>query len=159
MGRRPLIAMGLGWLLVVAAVAVVTFVVVDRAGREVGQASAAQTVGALPSAGATASPEATTTPTAEPSGSVPTTTAGPTPTPAAAELRTTSFTTPGGTVVASCAGSVLSLGSITVRDGWRFERESEDQGLEVKFKSRASDAEDVEIVLGCVGGVPTRLAG
>ena len=176
MGRRPLLAMALGWILVVAAVAAVTFVVVDRAGRAVGQASAARTVAPLPSrsvspppapspATRTATPSSTPTPaTARTTAPSPTRTSSrpaPTPTPAVrpAATRTASFTTEGGTVVASCAGTVLTLGSITPRDGWRFEKESEHGGLEVKFKAREEDVDDVEIVIGCVRGSPTRLEG
>lgn len=177
MGRRPLLAMALGWVLVVAAVAAVTFVVVDRAGRGVGQASAARTVAPLPSrsvspppspgpATSTATPSSTPTPVTARSAAAPSPTRTsrrptPTPTPAVrpAGTRTASFTTEGGTVVASCAGTVLTLGSITPRDGWRFEKESEHGGLEVKFTAREEDVDDVEIVLGCVRGTPTRLEG
>ena len=147
MGRRPLVGMVLAWVAVVLAVATVTFVVVDRAGRGVGQASAAGTVAPVPSASPSTSPgmPATATSTASP------TTA---PTPA---TRTASFPTAGGTVVASCDGTTIVLGSITVRDGWRFEDEAEGGELEVKFRTDATDVDDVELVLGCVDGIPTAL--
>lgn len=163
MGRRPLLAMALGWLVVVLAVGAITFVVVDRAGRGVGQASAARTVAPVP----TSSGSGATSP-----GGAPTPTATPTPSPVAsrtpgqpaikpsvepsprpAEVRVASFTTEGGTVVAECAGTALRLVSITPRDGWRFEQEAEDRGLEVKFESGESD---VEIVVVCSRGVPVR---
>ncbi len=155
MGRRPLLAMALGWVLVVAAVAVVTFIVVDRAGRGVGQASAARTVAPVPSTDVSATPDST--PTARPTRSDPLVT--PAPTTPAPTPRTESFTTEGGTVVASCHDAVVSLESITVRDGWRFEQESEGGRLEVKFESRQDSVEDVEIHLECVAGVPTRSDG
>lgn len=147
MGRRPLLAMALGWVLVVAAVAVVTFIVVDRAGRGVGQASAARTVAPVPTIDVSGTAESTPAPTR----SDPLATPAPQPTP-----RTQSFTTEGGTVVASCDGEEVTLESITVRDGWRFEQELERGRLEVKFESRQGDIDDVEIDLGCVAGVPTR---
>ncbi|HET6967597.1 MAG TPA: hypothetical protein VFI44_04925 [Ornithinibacter sp.] len=174
MGRRPLLAMALGWVLVVVAVAAVTFVVVDRAGRGVGQASAARTVAALPSGAASPSPSSTpaTTPPARSSSPTPAPTRTPAPapprtsrppaparTPAArpALTRTSSFTTDGGTVVVSCDKAVLTLESITPRDGWRFEDKSDDGELEVKFRTREEDVDDVEITIGCVRGTPTQL--
>lgn len=160
MGRRPLWGMVLAWVAVVIAVATVTFVVVDRAGRGVGQASAAGTVAPLPSAGPSTTPgmPGTATPTASPSGSpTGTATASTAAASPTAATRTASFPTAGGTVVASCDGTTIVLGSITVRDGWRFEDEAERGEIEVKFRTDAKDVEDVELVLGCVDGIPTAL--
>ena len=70
-----------------------------------------------------------------------------------AEPRTASFTTDGGTVVAQCVGTAIELVSITPRDGWRCEQESEHGGLEVKFKS---GEREVEIAVVCVRGAPVR---
>ena len=56
-------------------------------------------------------------------------------------------------MVATCTGSQISLDSIRPRDGWRFEKESEHGGLEVGFKT---DEREVDILLICVRGVPTR---
>ena len=170
MGRRPLVAMVAGWFAVVLAVAAITFVVVDRAGRGVGRASAAETVAVV----ATGVPEGSASPTRKPtpsetperSTSSPRTT-GPeptpskretpesesTPTPREPESQTASFTTDGGIVVATCEGSQISLDSIRPRDGWRFEKESEHGGLEVVFKAVERE---VEIHVSCQGGVPTR---
>ena len=128
MGPRPLVGMVLGWLAVVVAVAAITFVVVDRAGRGVGQASAAETVAVLPP------------PTTPPTASAPT------------PRDTASFTSDGGTVVASCTDGQVELVSIRPRDGWRFEKESEHGGLEVAFRG---DGQQVELLLRCVDGVPT----
>jgi cytoskeletal protein RodZ len=170
MGRRPLVAMVAGWFAVVLAVAAITFVVVDRAGRGVGRASAAETVAVVAtevpkrSASPTQKPTPSRTPerstssprTTEPEPS-PTTRTTPepesTPTPREAESQTASFTTDGGIVVATCEGSQLSLDSIRPRDGWRFEKESEHGGLEVVFKAVERE---VEIHVSCQGGVPTR---
>jgi hypothetical protein len=158
MGRRPLWGMVLAWVAVVLAVATVTFVVVDRAGRGVGQASAAGTVAPVPSASPSATPgmPGTATPSASPSSGspAPTGSPGPTSTPA---VRTASFPTAGGTVVASCDGVTITLGSITVRDGWRFEDEAEQGEIEVRFRPNADDVDDVELVLACVNGIPTAL--
>ncbi|HET7761434.1 MAG TPA: hypothetical protein VFL46_03670 [Phycicoccus sp.] len=176
--RPPLVVMLLAWLLVVTAVGVVTYLVVGSAGRGVGQASAAATVAPLPPAGPdpTASPGPTTPASAVPR---PTRSATPAPTvsrttaPAPAPTRssppvvrtapppapttvTRSFTTQGGTVVATCTGSTVRRDSITPRDGWRVEDDTEHGTLEVKFK--AAEAE-VELTLRCVGGVPTRVDG
>jgi hypothetical protein len=173
MGRRPLVAMVAGWFAVVLAVAAITFVVVDRAGRGVGRASAAETLAVVsttvPPGSASRTPTARPTPsrtpqrstsarpsqTPEPDPSNPRTTPGPksTPTPREPESQTASFTTDGGIVVASCDGSQISLDSIRPRDGWRFERESEHGGLEVVFKA---GEREVEIHVSCQGGVPTR---
>lgn len=145
MGRRPLWGMALAWVAVVLAVATVTFVVVDRAGRGVGQASAAGTIAPVPSGSPSTTPgmPGTTTPAVSPAAS-----------PTAA-TRTASFPTAGGTVVASCAGRTMTLGSITVRDGWRLEDETEGGAIEVKFKNVVEDVDDVEVVLRCVDGIPT----
>lgn len=162
MGRRPLLAMALGWVLVVVAVATVTFVVVDRAGRGVGQASAAGTVAPLPSDAASATSSSRPTSSATAASSTPVT-SGPGATSPKPVARTASFTTDGGTVVATCTEVVLTLGSITVHDGWRFDKESEHGGLGVKFSrgddDDGDDGDEVEITLGCVDGIPTRLEG
>ncbi len=173
MGRRPLLVMVLGWLSVVVAVAAITFVVVDRAGRGVGRASAAGTVALVESTARSSTTAAPPSPTpseteteAPPKSEKPSSTRAPartsTPrqtapapvsTPREPERRTASFTNEGGTVVASCRGSEISLDSIRPRDGWRFEKEVEHGGLEVVFKAVERE---VEILLVCVRGVPTR---
>ena len=172
MGRRPLVAMVAGWFAVVLAVAAITFVVVDRAGRGVGRASAAQTVAvvatSVPQGSASRTPTRKPTPSQTPERSTSSPrTAAPEPTPSARttpepestptprepESETASFTTDGGIVVATCEGSQISLDSIRPRDGWRFEKESEHGGLEVTFKT---DEREVEIHVSCQGGVPTR---
>lgn len=172
MGRRPLVAMVAGWIAVVLAVAAITFVVVDRAGRGVGRASAAETVAVVattvPQGSASRTPTRKPTPSQTPGRSTssrPTTEPEPTPTkrttpetestptPREPESQTASFTTDGGIVVATCEGSQISLDSIRPRDGWRFEKESEHGGLEVVFKTVERE---VEIHVSCQGGVPTR---
>ncbi len=154
MGPRPLVALSLGWLLVVTVVAAVTFVVVDRAGRGVGQASAARTVAPLPTDQAVP-PSPGATPEVPPA---PTPSGGETTAVRPVEPRTVSFTTPGGTVVASCAGAELSLESITPFDGWRFEEDTEHDGFEVAFVPGGDGDDEVEIILACVGGSPQRVS-
>lgn len=152
MRQRRLLVMALAWVAIVAAVATVTFIVVDRAGRGVGQASGAP---ALPDVASSTGTPVTPTPTAT-VGSPGSTATDTGPTASAGVTRTESFITAGGTLVASCDGEQVTLESITVRDGWRFEQESEGGRLEVKFESRQDDdAEDAELRLACVGGTPT----
>lgn len=178
--RPPLTAMALVWGLVVLLVGAVTFVVVDRAGREVGQASAASSLAVVPatSSGGTGTastapsstpsvrpttpatttrPPRTTSPTHRPPTSGTHTTRPPatTPPPPAPTTRTASFTTQGGTVVASCTGTAIRLGSITVRDGWRVEQDAERGGIEVHFRS---GEREIELALRCSGGVPTQVS-
>ncbi len=163
MGRRPLLLMVLGWLGVVVAVGAITFLVVDRAGRGVGQASAAERVVVLPSSTSPSSPPTSREPSPASPEPTPTTrstaTASTSPEPAPTRTSsddgrdTESFSSDGGTVVATCTGSTITLSSIRPRDGWRFEKESEHGGLEVRFRT---DERDVDILLVCVRGVPTR---
>jgi hypothetical protein len=49
--------------------------------------------------------------------------------------------------------SKLSLDSIRPRDGWRFFKDAEGTGIEVVFRT---PGREVEIMLSCVKGVPTR---
>lgn len=165
MGPRPLMGMVLAWLAVVVGVGAITFVVVDRTGRAVGQASAADSVLAVPvvtsTGGSSPRPSGSRSPTEPPSSPVgPGSTPRPsrpgsdsTPTVVPAEPRTASFSTDGGTVVATCEGTDIWLESIRPRDGWSFEQESEHGGLEVQFKS---GERQVELLVTCVRGTPTR---
>lgn len=174
--------MGLVWLLAVAAVGSVTYLVVDRAGQEIGDVRGTPRVVAGPSvrASSTSAPPTRTsprptptrtkkpTPTPSPTRTTATVAPQPTSTPATTtteptrtatpsptrSTRTDSFSTRGGTVVASCTGDRIEVESITPRDGWRIERDVEGDQLEVHFTS----AEDeVEIKIRCVGGVPTKV--
>lgn len=166
MGPRPLMGMVLAWLAVVVGVGAITFVVVDRTGRAVGQASAADSVLAVPVVTSTGSssprpsgsrsateppPSASVGPGSTPRPSRPGSES--TPTVVQAEPRTASFSTDGGTVVATCEGTRISLESIRPRDGWSFEQETEHGGLEVQFKS---GERQVEMLVTCVRGMPTR---
>jgi hypothetical protein len=180
-GRTPWFLAALVWVLVVAAVGSVTYLVVDRAGRGIGDTSAtapmaAPVASATPSAtptrsssapsptrtrtrSATPTPRPTSTPappapaTSSPRASAtstPTPTRTPTPAPVS---RTESFSTRGGTVVATCVDGRVRLDSITVRDGWRFEKDVEGGYVEVKFEAEEDD--EIELRIGCRNGVPT----
>lgn len=177
-GRAPWLLAALVWVLVVAAVGSVTYLVVDRAGRGIGDTSQTRPLAVAPSTTPTPSPtqssprpsrtpSRTSSPSASPRPTASTaSTATPTRTPPAppAPTRTTaappasstrSFATAGGTVVATCTDGVVRLDSITVRDGWRFETEKEEGYLEVKFESAGDD--EVELKIGCRGGVPVQV--
>ena len=164
MGRRPLLLMVLGWLAVVVAVGAITFLVVDRAGRGVGQASAAARVAVPPnftSSGTpgptSGAPSRTTPDPTTTTRTTPTASRSPEPTPVRTSpddpRDTESFTSEAGTVVATCTGAQITLDSIRPRDGWRFETESEHGGLKVDFRN---DDGKVEMLLISVRGVPTR---
>jgi hypothetical protein len=187
--RPPVIAMVLGWVLVVVLVGTVTYVVVDTAGQGVGRASAARTPltvvqepAAAPStAASTPTPKPSSTPTPTPSThrtsstprpatTRPRTTTAPAPAPRPAPrrsstpppttptptstTRTAAFTTDGGTVVVSCTAATIHLDSITPRDGWGYERDVSGGHVEVQFKS---GEREIELHIGCVRGVPTRV--
>ncbi|PKW25770.1 hypothetical protein [Phycicoccus duodecadis] len=196
--RGKVLAMVAAWLATVLVVGGATFVVVSAAGRDVGQVSALRTVVVDPAA-STTSPAATrppasrdvpTSPAPRPStsphpdateaGGPPATRPAPRPAPSSRPpagaapspaTHTASFTTAGGTVVATCTGSVIRRRSITVRDGWRFEDELDGESLKVHFTrddgerataaapSETSDGDgEVELTLRCVGGVPTAVS-
>ncbi len=172
-GRAPWFLAAMVWVLVVAAVGSVTYVVVDRAGAGIGDTSqtrplaAAATTAPAPeptrssprpsrTPSRTPSPRATATRAPAPATATPLATATPAPAPTrtaapAPVSGTASFPTRGGTVVATCTDGVVRLDSITVRDGWRFETEAEEGHLEVKFES---GEDEVELRIGCRGGVP-----
>ncbi len=114
-------------------------------------------------------------PTAPPTTARPTTSTAPRPRPTPTRSttptrQTASFSTQGGTVVASCTGTTLRRESITARDGWRFEDDLEHGRLTVHFwqsehgdsaaaspsSGLTADSEDVELTIVCSGGKPTR---
>jgi len=136
------------WLLVVVTVGGVTYLVVDGATRALGQAPAARTVGVAPTTVATPTPSETRSTTSSTSTS---TTAGASTTDGG-QVRTSSFPTRGGTIVASCRSGSVRLDSITVRDGWRFEDDTDDERVEVKLES---GEDEIELKIVCVGGEPT----
>ena len=179
-GRAPWLMAALAWVLVVAAVGSVTYLVVDRAGQGIGDTSTSRPMAAAPTTTPTVSatstsprpsrtPEPTrTTRTPRPtsvSTPAPATTrtttrpeaTTPAPPPAtrtaAPASRTKSFSTAGGTVVATCTDGRVRLDSVTPRNGWRFEDEAEHGYVKVKFE--AEEENEVELTIGCRSGVPT----
>ena len=151
------------WIATVCAVGGLTWLVISGAGRAVGQVSAERpsVVGSfapqvLPSTAASSS--------GRPSASSPPPTAVATPTTAAPEPSarpqgvSRTFTADGGTVVVTCVGADIALQSVRPLDGWRFERETSGDTIEVKF-SAAGETEEQELHLGCAQGVPVLRAG
>ncbi len=156
------------WLVVVLAVASLTWFVIGRAGRDVGIAQVAVPAGTVSSMPTTPRPATSTarptptetddddeTPTATRppgTGSTPRstprhTTSRPHPTAAAhppapsPATRKATFSTRGGTVTASCTGSTIRLVSATPRDGYRLHQEVGDGALEVSFTGGYGDGE------------------
>lgn len=138
--RVRMAAAVLAWVGVVVVAGLATQLVVSRAGQDVGQASAMRSV-------APQTPDEKSIPASRP----PATSASPS-TSSTSSGHTASFPTAAGTVVASCADSVISLQSITVSDGWAYETEREHENLSVHF--RAGDRE-IELELRCRDGRPT----
>lgn len=174
-GRAPWLLAALAWALVVTAVGSITYLVVDRAGRGIGDTSQTRPLAVEPTtspapAETNTSPPPSRTPTRTrsplpssstrapaPASTAPRATATPSPPRTATTVpaaRTESFSTRGGTVVATCTDGGVRLDSITVRDGWRFETEQEEGHLEVKFES---GEDEVEVTIGCRDGVPVRV--
>lgn len=157
--RRRLGMVGL-WVVVVVACASLTWLVIERAGRNVGvtqvamsaSRTSAATGGPTPTvSGAAPTPSAsesedesehptthppatrsTTRPPSGPSGSSPSGVATSAPAP---QAKRATFTTEGGTVTALCTGTAIRLDSATPRDGYRLHQESDGRELEVSFTS------------------------
>ncbi len=163
------------WVLVVTAVASLTWFVIGRAGREVGVAQVALPAGstvvatsAAPSPSTRAKPSPTEsdepTPTRRPSTPPPPrhtsspSTPKPQPTVSAPATVRATFSTNGGTVTASCTGSTVKLVSATPRDGYRLHEQVDGGVLEVSFTSGFGegdgDNEAVELHIGCQAGAP-----
>lgn len=165
--RRWLVMAGM-WLVVVLAVASLTWFVIGRAGRDVGIAQVAVPAGTVSSMTPTPAPATSTarpTPTesedahetpdathSEGTGSTPrstprhttstprTTAVAHPPAPGPTARRAT-FSTQGGTVTASCTGSTIRLVSATPRDGYRLHQDVAEGALEVTFTSGYGDGE------------------
>ena len=163
------------WLAAVAGVSATAWLAIDRAGREVTNA----TVSALPpaligtaasatksdqgasSTGPTTKPSASKTP--KPSTSKPSTVA---PSPSPARTRTGSVTsTPvrdrtvtvvGGQVSVRCIGSDLTLRIAQPDNGWRVELDRSDSGdAQVTFKSGDGEASpETQVTATCSAGTP-----
>jgi len=170
-------AMALAWLVVVTAVASLTWFVIGRAGRAVGVVQLALPAAATTTAGPVTLPapsDASPTPTDDEDDATPGPTSSPTPRPTSqgpapaqtrpptrpagpAAVRAT-FSTRGGTVTVSCTGSAISLVSATPQDGYRLNRDDEEGMLDISFTSGYAegeqDDESVELHLGCQDGAP-----
>ena len=157
--RRRLGMAGL-WVVVVVACASLTWLVIERAGRNVGVTqvamsashTSAATDGPTPTVSSPAptpsgsksedesEPPATHQPTTQSttrphSGSPGSPSSGGTSSGSAPQARRATFTTDGGTVTALCTGTAIRLDSATPRDGYRLHEESDGRDLEVSFTS------------------------
>ncbi len=173
------------WVAVVVACASLTWLVISRAGRDVGVTQVALTTSESSTAAPTAvrptapSPSqseseptsaapTTSRTTAPSSGASPRTTAPPAPSPrnstppvSAPPVNRATFSTLGGTVTAACAGSTIRLDSATPRDGYRLHQEISGGILEVSFTSgTGGDGEGSDDGYGlhivCQGGIPVQ---
>ncbi len=165
MRRLPgLLVGGLVWVAVVAVVALVTWLVISRAGEEVAQVAtpprvatnaASRTGGPTNPAGGTGtrSPVQDRTSATTPAAGTPRSTP---PTPPSAPSMA-GFTVTGGTVSATCVDGRPQVRSVTPRNGYSFEI-SRDETLEVTFHG-GGNLEDDEVRVRCENGVPRLLSG
>jgi hypothetical protein len=80
-------------------------------------------------------------------------TATATPGPPEGEL----IRTPGGTVIASCSGGLVTLRSWSPAQGYSVDGVEPGPGREAELEFEAGEGEDVELKLGCSGDHPIRL--
>ena len=147
MGRRSMVLAAGLWLAVVVVVSVVTWTVIDAAGRDV-----------------TARP---TEPTRRPASTTPAPRSSTVAPPPAAQPQERTWAGRAGSVTARCTGGTISLVSATPADGWRME--VEDRGpsrvrVELRSLDRSredgddhsgsGDGDEVEVRAECSGGVP-----
>lgn len=174
--RRIGVIAALSWVLAVVvtgAVAERAVAVLDASSTRPGVLSQAEVADALATARAGASPSGTPTPTPTPSPSAP---AGPTGGPSTAPATTSppvapstrpaarpttapptpevarTWTVVGGTVAASCRGTVIGLLYATPQDGWTVDVRSAGPD---RIKVELTMAEqETTVAAACVGGVP-----
>jgi hypothetical protein len=141
-GRARVVVAGLAWLLVVAGASLVTWRVIDAAGRDVVDVSAeTSSPRVVPSSDA---------PTAEPTTASPTTRdAGPSPRP-----RVATWQGVAGTVAVRCRGPVASLAAATPADGWGVEvADGGPDRVEVELRREDPDGR-ARVRAECVRGIP-----
>ena len=163
------------WVAAVAGVSVTAWLAIDRAGREVTNA----TVSALPPASIGTATSATTSdqgasstdPTTKPPASKtpkpPTSkasTVAPSPSPASTHtgsatstpVRDRTVTVVGGQVSVRCIGSALTLRIAQPDNGWRVELDRSDAGdVQVTFKNGDSEASvETQVTAVCTAGTP-----
>lgn len=174
--RRIGVLAALSWALAVVvtgAVAERAVAVLDASSTRPGVLSQAEVADALATARAGASPTGTATPTATPTRSAP---AGPTGAPSTAPATTSppvappthpaarptttgptpevarTWTVVGGTVEASCQGTVIGLVYATPQDGWTVDvRSAGPDQIKVELKMAE---QETTVTATCVGGVP-----
>jgi hypothetical protein len=87
----------------------------------------------------------------------PATTPPPTATPKPGTPEGEFVRTPGGTVIASCAGGLVTLRSWSPAQGYSVDGVEPGPGREAEVEFEADEGEDVELKLGCSGDRPVRL--
>lgn len=177
MTRRMWVLATTAWIGVVIVGSALTWVAIDRAGKQVTSSSASSattqpavvgTIGSPPIASSTPShsPTRGTTPSDHPTSPTQTATVPPThaptkssggstpkssaPAPARTEIRTWSGSA--GSVTVSCTGRTVRFKGASPNDGWHVER-GDDSGdsIEVKFERNETE---VQVRATCSSGVP-----
>lgn len=162
--RRRAALVAITWVVTVAAISSTLWAVIGHVGRRVGpegsyagrpQVSWSGTPSSSPTPRRTPTASPRPRPTASPSRSKPAPSVKPAPPPPAPEQptpRTQTFSSEGGTIVATCTGSTIRVEAVRPRDGWSIgEPEVESGQVEVKFTS--GERED-EVSVRCRGGQP-----
>jgi hypothetical protein len=142
-GRARVAVAGVVWLLVVAGASLVTWTVIDAAGRDVVNASAEQ--GSASPRPTSTSDAPTDAPTEEPTAGAPHPSTRP---------RVATWEGAAGSVVVRCRGPVASLAAATPADGWAVE--VADRGPErVEVELRRDDPDGrARLRAECVRGIP-----
>ena len=180
MSRQRVIGAILVWLVVVASVSALVWVVISRAGDDlVASEQTLMTTGTPPPVSDTTSPAPTPSgkPSRKPSSASPSPSAQVTPTPSASPSATPTEETSSppspsetpaaagerrtwqgrpGSIVVTCGASGIRLVSAQPANGFRAEVHDEDGSLEVEFEGR-EDESGLHATVGarCVGGVPS----
>ncbi|WP_336204804.1 hypothetical protein [Nonomuraea sp. LPB2021202275-12-8] len=114
----------------------------------------ARPAGSPPSTPSASTPSASTPSASTPSASTPSAST-PSSTPVAPEGEF--IRTPGGTVIASCAGDLVTLRSWSPAQGYSVDGVEPGPDREAGVEFEADEGEDVELKLGCSGGRPVTL--
>jgi cytoskeletal protein RodZ len=157
---RPVLVGGLLWVLVVAAGSALVWVVISRAGQEVGSGAAvapppATASTSSPTARASRSPSVSPTPRASRSSPASPTAGRPTEDGATAPVRRT-WSGAAGVVTVQCRGAAVSLvGAQPSADGYAVD--VEDRGperVEVELQQAGEDGAETRVRARCAGGSP-----
>lgn len=152
--QRILVAIVL-WLVVVASVSALVWLVISHTGADL--VASDQPVGTPRTGGTTPSRSPSTSPPGSPSatpsaspGESPSETPSGTPSPVRGTWQGSA-----GTIVAACAAAEIRLVSAQPADGFRAEAELEGRRLVVQFEGREDrSGTEVSVMAQCVSGVP-----